>query len=90
MLQLVLQHRVTYCLRTCAPEETKEMARTVNHCIMEEVQVASGVKFETEDLAKARLRLPTRMKGGGIKRAEDNRYPAFLGVMLDILPRLID
>jgi hypothetical protein len=66
------------------------MARIVDHCIMEAVQVATSVKFETEELAKARLRLPARMKGGGIKRAEDNRYPAFLGAMLDVLPRLID
>ena len=54
------------------------------------MQVATGVKFETEELAKARLRLPARMKGGGIKRPEDNRYPAFLGAMPDVLPRLID
>ena len=30
------------------------------------------------------------MKGGGIKRATDKRYPAFLGAMLDVLPRMID
>ena len=89
MLQFSLQHRVTYWLITCT-EDPKEMARTVDHCIMEAVQVATGVKFETEDLANARLRLPERIKGGGIKRAEDNRYPAFLGAMLDVLPRLID
>ena len=52
--------------------------------------MATRVKFETEDLAKARLQLLARMKGGGIKRAEENRYPAFLGAMLDVLPRLID
>ncbi len=90
MLQFSMRHRVAYWLRTCTPEETKEMAKTVDHCIMEAVQVATGVKFETEDLARARLRLPARMKGGGIKRAEDNRFPAFLGAMMDALPRLID
>jgi uncharacterized membrane protein YgcG len=90
MLQFSLQHRVTYWLRTCTPEETKKMARTVDHCITEAVQVATGVKFETEDLARARLRMLARMKGGGINRAEDNRYPTFLGAMLDVLPRLID
>jgi hypothetical protein len=30
------------------------------------------------------------MKGGGIKMATDKRYPAFLGAMLDVLPRMID
>ena len=30
------------------------------------------------------------MKGGGIKRATDSRYPAFLGALLDILLRCVD
>jgi hypothetical protein len=37
-----------------------------------------------------KLRLPARMKGGGIKRAADIRKPAFMGALLDILPRYID
>ncbi len=90
MLQFSLQHRVTYWLRTYTPEETKKMAQTADHCIMEAVQVATCVQFETEDFARATLRLPARMKGGGIKRAKDNRYPAFLGAMLDVLPILIN
>ena len=30
------------------------------------------------------------MKGGGIKRSTDSRYPTFLGALLDILPRCVD
>ncbi len=30
------------------------------------------------------------MKGGGVKKLEDVRYPAFLGALLDILPRCVD
>ena len=37
-----------------------------------------------------RLRLPARMKGGEIKKATDSMRPAFLGALLDILPRFID
>ena len=37
MLQFSLQHRVTYWLRTCTPEETEEVAVTVDLCIMEAV-----------------------------------------------------
>ncbi len=66
------------------------MARHVDCCIMEAVQAATGVDFDTEIMAKERLRLPARMKGGGIKRAKDLRYPAFLGALLDILPRCVD
>jgi hypothetical protein len=66
------------------------MARHVVCYIMEAVQVATGVSFDTEVMAKERLRLPARMKGGSIKRAADLRYPAFLGALLDILPRCVD
>jgi hypothetical protein len=90
MLQFSLQHRITYWLRTCTPEETAEMAGRVDCCIMEAVHAATGVKFDTEVMAKERLRLPARMKGGGIKRAADVKYPAFLGALLSVLPRCVD
>ena len=57
---------------------------------MEAVHAATGVDFDTEEAARERLRLPARMKGCGMKRASDTRYPAFLGARLDILPRCID
>ena len=90
MLQFSLQHRVTYWLRTCTPKEKEEMARTVDLCMMEAVQADTGVCLETKNMAKERLRLPARMKGGGVKRATDKRYPAFVGALLDVLPRMID
>ncbi len=66
------------------------MAATVDCCIMEAVQVATGVSFETNEMARERLRLPARIKGGGMKNAMDRRYPAFPGALMDVLPRLID
>jgi hypothetical protein len=57
---------------------------------MEATQAATGVGFSTEETARNELRLPPRMKGGGMKKAADTRYPAFVGVLLDILPRCID
>ncbi len=77
-------------MRTCTPAETEERAHHVDCCIMEAVYAATGVNFDTEVMAKERLRLPARMKGGGIKRTTDLRYPAFLGALLDILPRCVD
>ena len=41
ILQFSVHHRVTYWLRTCTPEETKEMAAHVNCCIMEAIQVTT-------------------------------------------------
>ena len=38
--------------------------------------------FDTEVMAKERLMLPARMKGGGIKRTTDAMYPTFLGALL--------
>ena len=70
MMQFSLQHRVTYSLRTCTPEETEEMAAHVDCCIIEALQAATGVDFDTEDAARGRLRLPARMKGGGIKKSK--------------------
>jgi hypothetical protein len=90
MLKISVQHRITYWLRTCTPEETHEMAEHVNWCIMEAVYATTRVDFDTEDAAREKLSIPARMKGGGIKSAEDTRYPAFLGAVLDVMPRCID
>ncbi len=90
MLQFSLQHRVTYLLRSCTPKETKEMAAKVDCYTMEAVQVATSVSFETKEMARERLGLSARMKGGGMKNQMDMRYPAFVGALMDLLPRLID
>ncbi len=90
MLQFSMQHRITYWLRTCTPEETEQMAEYVDSCMMEAVQAATGVDFDNEETARVRLRIPARMKGGGIKRATETRYLAFLGALLDVLPICID
>ena len=70
MLQLSLPHRITYWLRTCTPEETMEMASHVDCCIMEAVHAATRVNFETEMMAKERLRLPARMKEGALRERQ--------------------
>ena len=66
------------------------MTGHVDYNIMKALQAATGVKIDTEVMANQRLRLPARMKGGGIKRISDTRYPSFLGALLDILPRCVD
>jgi hypothetical protein len=90
MLQYSLHHGVTYWLRTCSPEETEEMASLVDSYIKEAVEASTRTEFEEEEMAEERLRLQTRMKGGGIKKLSDLRRPAILGALLDILPRCID
>jgi len=90
ILQFSLHHRITYWLRTCTPEEIAELVGHVDCSIMEAVHAATGLNFDTEVMAKERLRLPEIMKGGDIKRATDTRYLSFLGALMDILPRCVD
>jgi hypothetical protein len=66
------------------------MTEHVDCCIMEAVRAATGVDFNTKVMTKERLRLPARMKGGGIKRATDTMYPTFMGALMDTLPRCVD
>jgi len=54
------------------------------------VEAARCINYYEEDMTKDGLRLRARMKGLGIKKQKDLRRPAFLGVLLDILPRCID
>ncbi len=90
MLQFSLQHRITYWLRTCTPKETDDMTTHVDCCIMEAVEAATGVDFETDVMAKERLRLLARLKGRGIKRTSDTGNPTFLGALMHNLPRCVD
>ena len=65
----------------------EEMASLVNARISEAMEAATCIDFEDKEMAEERLRLPTRMKGEGIKKQMDLRRPAVLGALRDILPR---
>jgi len=80
---------VTFWLRTCTLDETEEMAEIVDATIMEAVHAATGIDFNADDVAKDTLRLPARLKGEGLRIMTNLRRPAFLGAILDILPRCI-
>jgi hypothetical protein len=69
-LRYSLQHRVTYWLITCTPHETKEMASLEDAYILKAVEAATRIDTEEEDVAEEGLRLPTIMKGGGVKKAD--------------------
>ena len=58
--------------------------------ILEVCHATTGIRFGAESVAKDMLGLPARLKGGEVKSMGDLRRPAFLGVILDILPRCID
>ena len=64
------------------------MAELVDAAILEVVHAATGIRFDAEQVAKDRLRLHARLKGGEIvlRSMEDIRRPAFLGAFLDVMP----
>ena len=66
------------------------MASLIDACILQAVEAATDMEFKEEDMEEERLRLPTRMKGGGIKKQTDLMRPTFLGALPNILPRCID
>jgi len=70
MMQFSLQHKITYWLRTCTPEETEEMAKCVDDCILEAVEAATGMDFDLDKATLERLRLPARIKGRGDKNGD--------------------
>jgi len=90
ILQYSLQHMVTYWLRTCTPSETEEMDEIVDAAIIEAVYAVMGIDFNADDVAKYRLRLPSRLKGRGLRNMTNLKRPAFLEAILDTLPRCID
>ncbi len=48
MLQYSMQHKVTYWLRTCTLDGTREMAEILDGVILEAAEAATGVDFVSE------------------------------------------
>jgi hypothetical protein len=66
------------------------MAEWVDAAILETAHAATRIRFDAEKVTKDRLRLATRLKGGGVKITVDLRNPTFMGPILDVLSRCID
>jgi len=62
----------------------------VEATILEVCHAAMGIWFNAEPIAKNKLRLPARLKRGGIRSMTYLRRSTFLGAILDILPTCID
>ena len=60
------------------------MASLVDACILEAVEAATCIDFDVQVVVEERLRMPTRMKEGLIKKQSDMKRPAFLGALLDM------
>jgi hypothetical protein len=60
-LQYSLQHIITYWLRTCTLEEMEEMSEIMDAAILKFIHAATRIRFDAEQVAKDKLRLPTRL-----------------------------
>jgi len=58
--------------------------------LLEATQQGARANFSSEDLARQRLHILSRLKRGGITRISELREPAVLWSILDILPKCID
>jgi hypothetical protein len=74
-------------LRTCTLDETEEMAEIVDVAILEAVHATTGINFNADYVARDRLRLQVKLKGGGLRSMSELRRTSFMGAILDTLPR---
>ena len=85
-LNSLFQHWV----RHCYPEDVLGAARHVDAAVLRVVRACLGEAVVADPIAAARLRLPARMYGGGIRGSVDVAPAAFLGAVCQTLPRMLD
>jgi hypothetical protein len=67
------------------------MTKLVHGALLEAAKMTTTwVDFGSEDLARQRLHIPARLKGGWIRNISDLHQQTFVGAILDILPSCID
>ena len=86
-----LQFMGDYWMRHVRPDLTEKFARGIDEGINAIFRRCIGVNTESwSDIAKERLRLPIRLKGCGLREAEDRRFGQYLGATAQSVIQLID
>ena len=86
-----LQFMGDYWIRHVRPDLTEKFAQGIDKGISAIFQRCIGVNTECwSDIAKERLRLPIRLKGCGLREAEDRRFGQYLGATAQSVIHLID
>lgn len=84
-----LQHKFDYFLQNIAPIHTLPHAAALDIELHRISELSLG--FDLRDpLSSSRLRLPIRLRGGGIRRLTDIAGPAYIGTLCKVLPRFVD
>ena len=76
-------------VRHCLPEDVLEAACQVDSAVLRVARACHGDAVTTDPYAAARLRLPARMYGGGLRSAADVAPAAFLGALCQTIPRML-
>ena len=98
---LHLQSLYSVTLRSLAPkflyrvqrvfrEDGRQAAAKVDAAIRQAVASCVGDAVVEDDIARARLLLPARMYGGGIRSLEDVSPAAFIGALCRAVPEFLD
>lgn len=79
-----------YWVQHCYPADVAPIAAYIDSKLVEVVSVCGGRSLLEDSLARARLRLPARMFGGGIRSLADVAPAAFVATACRALPSMLD
>ena len=85
-----LAPRVLYHVQHVFPEDGRQAAAKVDAAIRQAVASCVGDAVVEDDIARARLLLPARMYGGGIRSLGDVSPAAFIGALCRAVPEFLD
>ena len=85
-----LAPKFLYHVQHVFPEDGRQAAAKVDAAIRQAVASCVGDAVVEDDIARARLLLPARMYGGGIKSLEDVAPAAFIGALCRAVPEFLD
>ena len=70
--------------------DSRAHSADVDAALLVAAKSATGVDFESDEVARRRLRLPARRRGGGVRSHIETTAAAFCGAVNQAVPRFID
>jgi hypothetical protein len=85
-------HQWDYWMQHLLPEVSLAPSARVDAALLAAAEKALGIDFSAPDaeVARRRLRLPVRLRGGGVRSHVETTRAAFVGMMVKNLPHMID
>jgi hypothetical protein len=79
-----------YFARHCYPDHSRDACTRFDAIIHEQATHALGVSLDHDRFATARLALPRRYRGAGLRKMADVAPAAFCGAMVQAVPSFLD